>query len=407
VEELKAMMRCFPIAFIASFIYIVVAQIQTWAVAEGYTMKRTIGNFNFPPPSLSAIAVAFVLVEIAVYDRWFVPFIRKYTNHSHGITHLQRIGIGLVQSILAMAYGAIIETARLRSARHHGLTNNPRATVPISIFWLLPIWILASSAELFTYVGCFEFFWQEMPVEMRSLGGGLSLLTIGLGFYQSGGLIVITNMVSKSNNGGWLADTNLNKNHLNYFYILLMVLSTLNTFGFFMTTKWYSYVKFINTKTSQTTPSARVEIATSPIPDMFRRSESRVPLKLPIEEDPIREEFKSNGARGIEAEFKQRGARGNENQPGEVDDPAAAPEYLPRSESRTPLRSTNNSDDLPEMKFSSPSQPPRSPRTLFSHVFPPHHDSGPLPAAQSGDGVHPSPRFIKLQRSRSTREQSK
>lgn len=408
VEELKAMMRCIPIAFIASFLYIVVAQIQTWAVAEGYTMKRTIGNFSFPPPSLAAISVAFVLVEVAVYDRWFVPFVRKYTNHSHGITHLQRIGVGLVLSILAMAYGAIIETARLRSASHHGLTNNARAIVPISIFWLLPMWILAASAELFAYVGCFEFFWQEMPVEMRSLGGGLSLITIALGFYQSGGLIVVTNMVSKSSNGGWLADANLNKNHLNYFYILLMVVSTLNTFGFYMVTRWYNYVKFINTKTSQTTPSARVEISTSPIPDIFRRSESRVPLKLPLEAAPNREEFKSNGARGLEVEFKNRGARGNENQSGVEDDPAAAAEYLPRSESRTPLRSTNNSDDLPEMKFSSQSQPPRSPLALFSHVFPPQQDSGgSVPAAQSGDGVHPSPRFIKLQRSRSTRAQPK
>lgn len=384
VEELKTMMRCFPIAFIASFLYIVVAQIQTWAVAEGYTMKRTIGkSFSFPPPSLSAISVAFVLVEIAVYDRWFVPFMRKYTNHSHGITHLQRIGLGLIQSILAMAYGAVIETARLRSASHHGLTNDPAAIVPISIFWLLPMWILASSAELFAYVGCFEFFWQEMPVEMRSLGGGLSLLAIALGFYQSGGLIVVTNAVSKSDNGGWLADANLNKNHLNYFYIILMVLSIFNTFGFYMSTKWYNYVKFINTKTAP---------AETPIPDMFRRSESRVPLKL---EAP--EELKNRGAAGHQDEFKNsKGGGGNEggNRGGnrsEEDDPVAVPDCLPRSESRTPLRSTNNSDDLPQPL-------PWSPRTIFSHVFSP-----PVAAAQKGD----VPRFIKLERSRSTRAQSK
>lgn len=391
VEELKTMMRCFPIAFIASFLYIVVAQIQTWAVAEGYTMKRTIGSsFKFPPPSLSAISVAFVLVEIALYDRWFVPFMRKYTNHSHGITHLQRIGLGLVQSILAMAYGAIIETARLRAARHHGLTNNPAAIVPISIFWLLPMWILASSAELFAYVGAFEFFWQEMPVEMRSLGGGLSLVTIALGFYQSGGLIVVTNAVSKSDNGGWLADPNLNKNQLNYFYIILMVLSTFNTFGFLMSTKWYNYVKFINTKNT-----GSAEVATSPMPDIFRRSEDRAPPVNGAQQvTSKREEFTNKGARGAGDEFKNLGGGGNY----EEDEPVAVPEFLPRSESRTPLRSTNNSDDFAEMKFPSPAPPPRSPLNIFSHVFSPRNDA----AAQSSNGD-----FIKLERSRSRRTHSK
>ncbi|KAG0619354.1 hypothetical protein M758_4G133400 [Ceratodon purpureus] len=386
VEELKTMLRCFPIIFIVSFLYIVVAQIQTWAVAEGYTMERTFGSFRFPPPSLSAISVAFVLIEIALYDRWFVPFMRKYTNHSHGITHLQRIGIGLAQSILAMAYGAIVETARLRSARSHGFTDNPTAVVPISIFWLLPMWILASSAELFAYVGLFEFFWQEMPVEMRSLGGGLSLFTIALGYFQSGGLIIVTNAVSKSHNGGWVNDPNLNKNQLNYFYIILMVLSTFNAFGFVMSTKWYNYVKFINTKLDSSNPNPtpdRQSVATSPIPDIFKRSESRLPLKPPAP---------ANGS--IDLIDKNR------QEPRQLQPEPTLPDYLPRSESRTPLRSTNNSDDIPEMKFASPTVPPpaRSPRNFFSHVFSPRHDAD---AAAVESASHLSPRFIKLDRSRS------
>lgn len=373
VEELKTMLRCMPIVFIVAFLYIVVAQIQTWAVAEGFTMQRTFGSFQFPPPSLSAISMAFVLFEIAVYDRWFVPFMRKYTNHSHGITHLQRIGIGLAQSILAMAYGAIIETARLKSARNHNLTDNPMAVVPMSIFWLLPMWILASSAELFAYVGCFEFFWQEMPVELRGLGGGLSLFAVSLGFYQSGGLIIMTNLATKSHNGGWVNDPNLNKNKLNYFYIIIMIFSILNGFGFVMATKWYNYVKFITATTSPNPNGPPLSLATSPIRDIFKRSESRQPLKLP-----------PNG--------------GEKNRDIKADDSATLPEHLPRSESRTPLRSTNTSDDIPEMKFASPTPPPRSPRNFFSHVFSPHHDAE-APAAPSGE--HLSPHFIKLERSRS------
>jgi peptide/histidine transporter 3/4 len=385
VEELKTMVRGFPIIFTVSFLYVVVAQIQTWAVAQGYTMERTIGNFQFPPPSLSAISVAFVLFEIALYDRWFVPFVRRYTNHSHGITHLQRIGIGLAQSILAMAYGAIIETARLRSARNHGLTDNLEAVVPISIFWLLPMWILASSAELFAYVGLFEFFWQEMPVEMRSLGGGLSLFALALGYYQSGGLIITTNAITKSHNGGWLKDPNLNKNLLNYFYIILMVLSIFNAFGFVISTKWYNYVKFINTKLDSSNANSnsdhRLSITTSPIPDIIKRSENRVTSSPPTVSSDL---------------IKNRDSKTLEEAP--------LPDNLPRSESRTPLRSTNNSDDIPDNSFASPTPPPRSPRNFFSHVFSPRHDADA--AAPQSTESHLSPRFIKLDRSRS-RAQSK
>ncbi|XP_024372334.1 protein NRT1/ PTR FAMILY 8.2 [Physcomitrium patens] len=399
VEELKAIMRTLPIVWCVSFLYIVVAQIQTWAVAQGYTMERNIGTFQFPPPSLSAISVAFVLIEIAVYDQWFVPFMRKYTKHTHGITHLQRIGIGLLQSILAMAYGAIVETGRLRSARHHGLIESPMAVVPMSIFWLLPMWILASSAELWAYVGLFEFYWQEMPVEMRSLGGGFSLLAIALGFYQSGGLIVVTNAVSKNyNNGGWLADSNLNKNRLNYFYLVLMVLSSMNAFGFVMSTKWYNYVKFINTKLTDTTDQ---EVPPSPMPDIFKRSESRLPLKSPRPStgDQLQGTTPDSTPRKpkISADNKHdKGLPSSVKAGAEVD--ATLPDSLPRSESRTPLRSTNNSDDLPDLRFvGTTTPPPRSPRTIFSQVFLPRSD--PPAAPQTAD--QSSSRFIKLERSRS------
>lgn len=261
-------------------------QVQTWAVSEGYTLKRDIGGFQFPPPMLAAFAIAFVLIEVAVYDRWFVPFMRNRTKHRHGITHLQRIGLGLLQSIVAMLYGAVFETIRLKSARRHGGYDNPGVVVPISIFWLIPQWILAASAELFAYIGLFEFFWEEIPLEMRSLGGGLALLSASLGLYQSGVLVAFTNLVSASDNGGWLADPNLNKNHLNYYYLIIMGMGMMNFVGFLYVTKWYSYVNFFNpankssrfeSSESELAMQAPAGSANSDVPN-FQRSESQVPL---------------------------------------------------------------------------------------------------------------------------------
>ena len=263
-------------------------QVQTWAVSEGYTLKRDVGGFQFPPPMLAAFAIAFVLIEVVIYDRWFVPFMRNRTKHRHGITHLQRIGLGLLQSIVAMAYGAVFETIRLKSAKQHGGYNNPGVVVPISIFWLIPQWILAASAELFAYIGLFEFFWEEIPIEMRSLGGGLALLSASLGLYQAGVLVAFTNIVSGSDNGGWLADPNLNKNHLNYYYLIIMVMGMMNFVGFFYVTKWYNYVNFFNPakkSLGSRSESSESELAmqapagsANPGVHDFQRSESQVPL---------------------------------------------------------------------------------------------------------------------------------
>jgi len=299
VEEVKSILRCIPVALAAMLVFSVVAQMQTWFVNQGYTMKRHLGpHFSVPPPSLSAVAIVVVLIEIAIYDRWFVPSVRKYTGHSHGITHLQRIGIGMFLSVISMACAAVVETIRLHIAHKHGIQNDPdpRAIVPMSIFWLLPQWILVASAELFSYVGLLEFFWSQTPMEMRSLGASFSFLSISLGFFQSGALIEGVNSASKSSNGGWLADSNLNKNHLNYFYIVLMVASVLNFGPFFLSTMMYRYVKFARAPSTRAQSSDNKAnsggggAATDPLDsapsappheeaDFLARSGSRTPLR--------------------------------------------------------------------------------------------------------------------------------
>jgi peptide/histidine transporter 3/4 len=298
VEEVKSILRCIPVALANMLVFSVVAQMQTWFVNQGYTMKRHLGpHFSVPPPSLSAVAIVVVLIEIAIYDRWFVPLVRKYTGHSHGITHLQRIGIGMFLSVISMACAAVVETIRLHIAHKHGIQNDPdpRAVVPMSIFWLLPQWILLASAELFSYVGLLEFFWSQTPMEMRSLGASFSFLSISLGFFQSGALIAGVNSASKSSNGGWLADSNLNKNHLNYFYIVLMVASVLNFGPFFLSTWMFRYVKFARAPSTRASDNKAnsgggaaaatdsLDSAPSAPPheeaDFLARSESRTPLR--------------------------------------------------------------------------------------------------------------------------------
>ncbi|KAJ0776344.1 putative proton-dependent oligopeptide transporter family, MFS transporter superfamily [Helianthus annuus] len=71
-----------------------------------------------------------------------------FTNIHSGITMLQRIGIGILISIVSMVVAAIIETKRLKVAREYGLLDDPNAMVPMKIWWLLPQYLLAGAGDV-------------------------------------------------------------------------------------------------------------------------------------------------------------------------------------------------------------------------------------------------------------------
>lgn len=58
-----------------------------------------------------------------------------------------------------MVYGVIVEIGRFRLVRYYGLIESFMVVVFMSIFWLLLMWILVFSVELWVYVGFFEFYW--------------------------------------------------------------------------------------------------------------------------------------------------------------------------------------------------------------------------------------------------------
>ncbi|KAF5821641.1 putative proton-dependent oligopeptide transporter family [Helianthus annuus] len=91
---------------------------------------------------------------------------------------LQRIGIGLFISIVSMVVAAIVETKRLNIARKYGLLDDPNAMIPMKIWWLLPQCVLAGAGDVFTIIGMQEFFYDQMPRDLKSIGLALYLITL-------------------------------------------------------------------------------------------------------------------------------------------------------------------------------------------------------------------------------------
>lgn len=240
VEEVKLIIRMLPIWATTIMFWTVYAQMTTFSVSQATSMDRHIGkSFQIPPASLTAFFVGSILLTVPVYDRLIVPMARKALENPQGLTPLQRMGVGLVFSIFAMVAAALTEVKRLNIARSHGLTDNPTAEIPLSVFWLVPQFFFVGSGEAFTYIGQLDFFLRECPKGMKTMSTGLFLSTLSLGFFFSSLLVTIVHKTT-GHNKPWLAD-NLNQGKLYDFYWLLALLSALNLVIYLFCANWYVY----------------------------------------------------------------------------------------------------------------------------------------------------------------------
>lgn len=242
------MVRILPIWATSIVFATVYSQMSTLFVVQGEGMDTSMGpNFEIPAASLTIFDTLSVIVWVPFYDRILVPIVRRYTKEVRGFTQLQRMGIGLVISICAMIAAAVVEIKRLTMARDLHLSLDPTVKtpiVPISIFWQVPQYFLVGAAEVFTFIGQLEFFYDQAPDAMRSMCSALSLTTVALGNYLSSLLVtIVTKISSTDDKPGWIPDKNLNLGHADYFFWLLATLSFLNFLCYMVCAHWYTYKK--------------------------------------------------------------------------------------------------------------------------------------------------------------------
>jgi len=240
VEETKQMLRMIPI-LVATFVpSTMMAQINTLFVKQGTTLDRHIGSFKIPPASLAAFVTVSLLVCVVLYDRFFVKIMQRFTKNPRGITLLQRMGIGLVIHTLIMIIASGTESYRLKVAREHGVVESG-AQVPLSIFILLPQFILMGTADAFLEVAKIEFFYDQAPEHMKSIGTSYSTTTLGTGNFISSFLLsTVSHVTQKNGHKGWILN-NLNESHLDYYYAFFAVLNFLNLIFFAFVTRFYVY----------------------------------------------------------------------------------------------------------------------------------------------------------------------
>ncbi|KAI3444703.1 hypothetical protein Pfo_001368 [Paulownia fortunei] len=214
VEEVKCVLRLLPIWFCAIVTSVVFVQVLSLFVEQGAAMNTQVSNFHIAPASMTAFDIISTSTFIICYEKVIVPLYVKLTKKQPKTpSELQRMGMGMVISIIAMIVAGIVEQCRLKYA-------NERETSSLSIFWQIPQYVLVGVSEAFIYVAQWEFFASQIPDGLKSLGLGLSMSSSALGSFLCTIIVtIVMKVTSKHGKPGWIPP-NLNEGHMDRFFFL-------------------------------------------------------------------------------------------------------------------------------------------------------------------------------------------
>ncbi|KAF6143327.1 hypothetical protein GIB67_039110 [Kingdonia uniflora] len=239
IEEVKCLIRIVPIWASGIIFFLSMAQQGTFTVSQALKMDRHLGpHFQIPAGSLGVFSMLTVGIWLPIYDRILVPRLQRITKKEGGITLLQRMGIGMVFSILSMVIAGLAEEKRRASAVLHA---RPDGIAPISVLWLVPQLVTMGFAEAFNLIGQIEFYYKQFPEHMKSIANSLLFCTMaGANYLSSVVGAIVHNTTGKHGKPDWL-DNNINRGRVDYYYYVIAGLGVLNFIYFLVVADRYRY----------------------------------------------------------------------------------------------------------------------------------------------------------------------
>ncbi|XP_019189132.1 PREDICTED: protein NRT1/ PTR FAMILY 7.3-like isoform X1 [Ipomoea nil] len=237
VEEVKCVLRLLPIWVCTILSSIMFVQVLSLFVEQGAAMNTKIADFDMPPASMTSFDIISTSTFIICYENIILPvYVKLMKRKPKPPSELQRIGIGLVISIVAMVIAGLVEQHRQRYA------NRKQETSSLSIFWQTPQYVLVGVAEAFIYVAQWEFFASQIPDSLKSMGLGLSMSSSALGSYLCSIILsVVMKITTKNGNPGWVPP-NLNDGHLDRFFFLSAAIVAVDLVLFIICAKRYKAI---------------------------------------------------------------------------------------------------------------------------------------------------------------------
>ncbi|KAF3337903.1 protein NRT1/ PTR FAMILY 4.6-like isoform X1 [Carex littledalei] len=226
VEETKSFLKMLPILFSAVLCYFPFALFFTLTAPVAATMNTHLGGVRIAPAALYAVPVLIQWIILVLYNRLITPLVGRCTsnNYSTVTTHLVRAGVGFVFAMIATIVAALVERKRRMAA-------DPK---DLSFLWMLPQFILVGLMEVTSFIGLMEFFNNQLPERIKSLGSSMVFCIVGLSVWLDGAIVAVVSRVTRIGNDGrgWLDGMTFDTTRLDLFYGMLAVLEFVSLLNF-------------------------------------------------------------------------------------------------------------------------------------------------------------------------------
>ncbi|KAK6943096.1 Proton-dependent oligopeptide transporter family [Dillenia turbinata] len=244
VEMTKISVRWIPMWMTFLVCGVVTSIGDTYFFEQAYTMSNSVGHFKVPLQVFQLIygVSTFFIASLAEriteskYNKkkkaqsGEILYQMDKTKKKSGKLNNPAIGIGVAMlfSVLCCLTAAIVEGRRLREIKSHGLFGDPDAEVPMSVFWLVPQFVLLAANDKISEISIEQFYKEEAPSPMTSYITYFTEAISGAGIVASVLTVEIVEKISKiGGKPSWFQET-LNGSHLDRYYSVLAGLSAVN-----------------------------------------------------------------------------------------------------------------------------------------------------------------------------------
>lgn len=233
VEETKIVIRMIPMWLTFIVCGLVLSIGNTYFLEQANHMNRKVGHLKLPLP--------FFLL---LYNFAKSLFAKLYTKMASSLGRYGPpigIAVAMIFSILCCTTAAKVETRRLGVIKSHGLLDKPNDKIPMSIFWLLPQFLLLAALDGISGHSIAKIFADQAPPSMKKYLLFFTNAVLGLGIMCSVLSVYIVGKVSeRGGKPSWFQYT-LNKSHLDNYYWTLAALSAVNLVLYMLVACSYSY----------------------------------------------------------------------------------------------------------------------------------------------------------------------
>ncbi|KAJ0459953.1 putative proton-dependent oligopeptide transporter family, MFS transporter superfamily [Helianthus annuus] len=233
VEDTKIGIRLLPMWLTFIVVGIVLSIGNTYYLEQANHMDRKLGKIKVTIP----IFLLFYTTTSSIFARFYSLLTMTTKKYAPPIG----IATGMILSVLCCITAAKVETRRLHRSRDHGLLDKPGDKIPMSIFALLPQFMLLAAVDGIANTSITGFFRHQTPESLHKYLMYFTKGVLGLGSMASVLSVYIVEKVSENNGKrNWFQYT-LNQSRLDRYYWVLAALSAVNLVVYVFVALFYKY----------------------------------------------------------------------------------------------------------------------------------------------------------------------